>query len=126
MASSTVESLFRVLEERLAMPGAAESRESLGALLAPEFREFGSSGQIYTDVSAVLDALVPGGRPRLVFEDFQAVRVATNTVLVTYRSKSASGPGWKPPAVRSSLWVKREGRWQLLFHQGTRVAESES
>ena len=124
MSGSTLNALFRVLEERLAMPGAAESRESLAALLAPEFREFGASGKVYADVSALLDELVPGARPKRVFEEFQAVRVAANTVLVTYRAKSAPGPGWKPPALRSSLWIKRDGRWQLLFHQGTRVAES--
>jgi hypothetical protein len=124
MAGSTLNALFRVLEERLAMPGAAESRESLAALLAPGFREFGASGQVHADVPALLDALLPGTRPRLVFEEFAAVRVAADTVLVTYRSKSAPGPGWKPPALRSSLWIKRDGRWQLLFHQGTRLAES--
>jgi hypothetical protein len=120
--NSTATSLFRKLEERLAMPDAGESRASLGELLTLEFREFGASGQVYGDVSAVLDALVSGTRPRWVFEEFRAERVAVNTVLVTYRSKSIPGPGWKPPALRSSLWVKREGRWQLLFHQGTRLA----
>lgn len=120
--STTLTCLFRVLEERLAMPGATESRASLGALLAPEFREFGTSGQVYADATAVIDALARGARPRLVFEEFQAARVSANTVLVTYRSKSTPGPGWKPPALRSSLWVKRDGRWQLLFHQGTRLA----
>jgi hypothetical protein len=24
-------------------------------------------------------------------------------------------------ALRSSLWVYRNGRWQMIFHQGTRL-----
>ena len=119
--ASTVEALFRVLEERLAMPGVGESRESLSVLLAPEFREFGASGAIQGDVATILDGLMPAGRSRLVFEDFQAARVSASTVLVTYRCKSVPGPGWKPPALCSSLWVKRDGRWQMIFHQGTRL-----
>lgn len=123
MQSEAVEQELRVLEERLAMPAASESHASLAALLAADFREFGSSGRIY-DVAMTLEAIAAGGvRPRLVFEDFRAASVASDTVLVTYVSRSVSGPGWKPPALRSSLWCWREARWQLVFHQGTHLAE---
>jgi hypothetical protein len=118
--SEAIEAELRALEERLAMPAASESRASLAALLAPEFREFGSSGQIY-DAAATLEALVPGARPRVLLEDFTAASVTHGAVLVTYLSRSVAGPGWKPPALRSSLWVRRPAGWQLLFHQGTRL-----
>jgi len=113
---------LRALEERLAMPAAAESRESLAQLLAPDFREFGSSGKIH-DLATTLEALIPGGRTALKFEDFAVRSVSDDAVLVTYISRSLSGPGWKPPALRSSLWVRREHQWQMLFHQGTRLTE---
>jgi len=127
METEAVEQELRVLEERLAMPAASESRDSLAGLLAAEFREFGSSGRIY-DTATTLEALTAGGvRPRLVFEDFHAAPVVDGAVLVTTVSRSVAGPGWKPPALRSSLWVRRDARWQLLFHQGTRLApESEA
>ena len=120
-----MEQELRTLEERLAMPAASESRESLAALLAAEFREFGSSGRIY-DLANTLEALVAGNRPALKFEDFSVQPVSGGAVLVTYVSRSVSGPGWKPPALRSSLWVRRSDRWQLVFHQGTRLAENEA
>lgn len=107
------------------MPTSSESRDSLGALLAPEFREFGSSGRIY-HAASTLDALIPGGRPRLLIEDFKAASVAEGVVLVTYLSRSVAGPGWKPPALRSSLWVRCASGWQLLFHQGTRLPAEEA
>jgi len=122
METEAVEQELRVLEERLAMLSASESHASLAALLAADFREFGSSGRVY-DAATTLEALTAGGvRPRLLFEDFREVPVARDTVLVTYVSRSVAGPGWKPPALRSSLWVRRDARWQLLFHQGTRLA----
>jgi hypothetical protein len=97
----------------------------LAALLAAEFREFGSSGRIY-DLADTLEALVAGGRPALKFEDFAVQPVSWDAVLVTYISRSVSGPGWKPPALRSSLWVRRSDRWRLVFHQGTRLAGDEA
>ena len=113
------------LEERLAMPSASETRETLALLLAADFREFGSSGRAFERAS-VLDALIAGARPTLKLEEFRAEFVAKGAVLVTYVARSAAGPGWKPPSLRSSLWVRRENRWQLRFHQGTRLAEDDS
>lgn len=109
---------LRVLEERLSMPAGTESRESLAELLAEGFEEFGSSGRVFGR-DAVLDALVPAGRPRIVIEGFSAVRLCEDAVLVRYVSRPAAGGQSKPPARRSSLWVFKSGRWQILFHQGT-------
>jgi hypothetical protein len=120
MTPETIEAELRVLEERLAMPAPSESRDTLGALLAPDFREFGSSGRVY-DAASTLDALIPGGRPRVILESFKVVSMAEGVVLVTYLSRSFAGPGWKPPALRSSLWVRRASGWQMVFHQGTRL-----
>ena len=125
MTPETIEAELRVLEERLAMPAPSESRDTLGALLAPGFREFGSSGRVY-DAASTLDVLIPGGRPRVMLEDFKAASVAEGVVLVTYLSRSVAGPGWKPPALRSSLWIRRASGWQMVFHQGTRLPAEEA
>jgi hypothetical protein len=116
-----LEEELRVLEERLAMPAASESSESLAALFAPEFREFGSDGRVYADVPALLATLVPGDASPVMLEDFRAVPVGADTMLVTYRAKSLPGLGWKPSTLRSSLWVMRTDGWQLVFHQGTKA-----
>ena len=125
MRPETIDAELRVLEDRLVMPAPSESRDTLGALLAPEFREFGSSGRVY-DAASTLDVLIPGGRPRITLEDFKAASVAEGVVLVTYLSRSAAGPGWKPPALRSSLWIRRTSGWQMVFHQGTRLPAEEA
>jgi len=125
MLSETDTAALRALEERLAMPAASESRESLALILAAEFREFGSSGRVFEKAS-VLDALIAGGRPQLKFEEFWTAPVGDGLVLVTYVARSIAGPGWKPPSLRSSLWVRRDARWQMIFHHGTRLAADES
>jgi len=125
MLSETDTAALRALEERLAMPAASESRESLALILAAEFREFGSSGRTF-ERSSVLDALVAGGRPQLKFEGFKTTPIRDGVTLVTYVARSIAGPGWKQPSLRSSLWVRRDARWQMIFHQGTRLAADES
>ena len=47
---------LQVLEERLAVPGVEETRETLGALLAAEFREIGSSGRFPRGLGARCDS----------------------------------------------------------------------
>ena len=116
---TTLEAELEALEGRLANPS-DETHDSLAALLAPGFREYGSSGREY-DAETVLEGLLAQERPKVRFTNFRVVRVGVDAALVTYVSHMAPGPGSKPPALRSSLWQRHGGSWQLLFHQGTRV-----
>ena len=115
---------LEVLEYRLTNPGPEETRDSLAALLAEDFREYGSSGRIY-DGAAVVTALLAGGRSIVRFEDFRARALGRNVALATYLARTAAGPRWVPPSRRSSLWERRAGTWRLVFHQGTRADPGE-
>jgi len=120
MLTAQDEATLRELEDRLTNPSSSETPETLAALLAPEFREFGSSGRIF-ETSVVLEGLLAGGRARVTFDAFHVTSVVNDVALVIYISRSAPGPGWKRPALRSSLWRRGKGSWQLVFHQGTEV-----
>ena len=112
------------LEYRLTNPGAEETRDSLAALLAGDFREYGSSGRSY-DGTAVVAALMAGGRSVVRFEDFRVRTLGRDVALVTYVARTAAGPRWVPPSRRSSVWERRAGEWRLVFHQGTRADAGE-
>ena len=123
--SETDTAALRTLEERLAMPAASESRESLAQILAAEFRDFGISGRMF-ERDSVLEALTAGGHSQVRFEEFQATPLGNGTVLVAYVARSDASHGWKPASLQSSLWMRRDGRWQILCHQGTRGATEET
>jgi hypothetical protein len=104
------------LEQLLHDPAARRNPTQVALLLADEFREFGKSGRVY-DKPAILQLLAdePPGQPPILADEFALTAVSTDAALLTYRSTSAG-----TTAVRSSLWVHRDGRWQMLFHQGTK------
>jgi len=114
--------LARELREREEMhlrPDVRSSREAMCELLAEEFVEFGSSGRIH-DRAAVIAAL-PGQAPfEFRVDAFTARALAPEVALTTYRLSAWSGsPDQARVTLRSSVWVRRAGRWQMVFHQGT-------
>ena len=93
-----------------------ETRANPGAvqrLLHERFREFGASGRIW-DRSAIAQTLAADPGQGAEANDVTAVRVAADVVLLTYHARSPESR-----SLRSSLWVRDEGTWQLFFHQGT-------
>lgn len=85
----------------------------LAGLVADDFVEFGASGRTW-DAASVRESLA-GAEPSepVSIEDVRVALLAPDVALVTYRL----GP--PRPSKRSSVWVRRDGRWQVRFHQGT-------
>lgn len=115
--------LLRRLEEELLKPEVRHAPDRVGDLLWDDFVEFGSSGGIFNK-QQVMEALEQEGPPdpaiRLSLVDFVATRLASDVILVTYRTIQEGGPGAKQESrLRSSIWKLIEGRWQMVFHQGT-------
>ena len=113
------EEILRSLEQRLLQPDARNSTADLDVLLAADFLGFGSSGRIY-DKRQVIAALQQETPTLISLTDFRAKNLTPEIVLVTYRARQ-SGATETPAgySLRSSLWQVIEGRWQLVFHQGT-------
>jgi hypothetical protein len=117
--SRAVQERIRLLELRLLDPRTRRSPAVLASLLADEFVEFGSSGRTY-DKQQVVQALPQASGERYVLSDFQVRLLGAGVALATYRT-AYYGRGQETPrhALRSSVWVSRDGRWQMIFHQGT-------
>jgi hypothetical protein len=95
----------------------AETRfdaEFMERTLASDFAEFGRSGHVY----ARADTLAVSGQSiDATLRDFRLAMLAEDVALLTYVSEVRHQQ--LDLANRSSIWVRREGRWQLRFHQGT-------
>ena len=108
------------LEQRLHDPAIRRNPAQIACLLADEFREFGKSGRVYDKASLVqtlADERPSPDEERIEAAGFALLPVSADAALLTYRSTCAG-----TSALRSSLWIYRDGRWQMLFHQGTRCA----
>ncbi|WP_226935919.1 DUF4440 domain-containing protein [Janthinobacterium sp. GW458P] len=113
---------LQALEAALQSRAVRADGARLAALLADEFVEFGSSGQVWTRAATLADLPAEHFCPRSI-SDFQARWLAGDVAFVTYRSvRHASGALPAAASLRSSLWKWRDGRWQMAFHQGTPVA----
>jgi hypothetical protein len=113
---------IRQLEQQLLQPEVRRSRHDLDGLLADEFTEFASDGVAYSK-EEVVEALEPEVVYRRSLTDFPVAGLAENVVLATYRvTRQNDTLKESIVSLRSSIWTRREGRWQLLFHQGTTCA----
>jgi hypothetical protein len=101
--------MFRDLETSLHRHEIRASPERASALIADDFVEFGKSGKVYDKATVLAQMKREQPGPQVLVEDFAVRALAPEVVLVTYRTS----------ALRSSIWVRREGKWQLVFHQGT-------
>lgn len=107
--------LFFNLETKLHKKEVRNSVETVSELIADEFIEFGNSGTIYNKASIISELAGEQEDLNVVVEDFNVSRISEDVVLVTYKSTSTV------QAMRSSLWKLIDGRWQMVFHQGSRI-----
>lgn len=111
---------LRRLELMLLKPEVRCNRASVEELLAEDFLEFGSSGRVWRR-AAVLEMLATETCTPPEVEDFTCRMVSEDVALVTYCSVRRDGDGARSDVLRSSLWVRQQGKWKLQFHQGTRT-----
>ena len=119
--SASLAAQLLALEAALQSQAVRSDSARLAALLADEFVEFGSSGNLWTRAATLAD-LPAEDFCRRSIRDFQARLLADDVAFVTYRSERlASGALPASASLRSSLWTWRDGRWQMIFHQGTPI-----
>jgi hypothetical protein len=105
------------LERALAAADPTGVEGGLAGLVADGFLEFGASGRTWDEWS--MRQTLAGAMPMapVDLEDFAVEALADDVALVTYRL------GAPRPSNRSSVWIRRDGRWQVRFHQGTMQPE---
>ncbi|HBP62775.1 MAG TPA: DUF4440 domain-containing protein [Desulfosporosinus sp.] len=107
------------LELRLLQPEVRRSAEDIAWLLGDNFVEFGSSGRIFCK-QQVVEGLPQEPSVRMILQDFHATTLAPDVVLTNFRVVKHRDPGAENVhSLRSSIWKFIDGRWQMIFHQGT-------
>ena len=121
--AQTLEKELLELEQSLLDPEVRRSPERMGALLADGFVEFSSSGVAY-DKARILEVL----QDEALADDpvtrslahFEVVPLGTDGALTRYRLLRQRSTQERPSqSLRSSVWHRRGGQWQVVFHQGT-------
>ncbi len=107
------------LERQLLEPEVRRQRDRVKALLHPDFQEFGASGVVWT-AQTIAEHLASHedrvGDP-VVVEELNATALGPDSILLTYRATSG-----RHHSLRSSVWVRHDDAWRMLFHQGTHRA----
>ena len=106
---------------RSALPS---TTDAFAQLIAPGYWEVGASGRCYSR-EFILRHLadhppVDAGAAGWQSSGFACRRLGTETFLLTYTLQQ--GPR---RTRRATIWQRTSGHWQILYHQGTIVADNE-
>ncbi len=116
---------LKELECMLFEPTVRRNPDVVSSLLMHNFREFGSSGCVYSKAEIVSVLATQPAEPsvHLKAENFELVMIEPNAALLTYRVTNRTGGALAAAhTLRSSLWVLSGETWKMVFHQGTKIA----
>ena len=112
------------LEQLLLEPEFRRDSKRVEELLAEDFLEFGSSGRVWTR-ETTLQLLATESYIKPIIEDFACRMLSNDVTLLTYRSlRTGADDKQHVETLRSSIWMRRNGKWKIIFHQGTRTLQS--
>jgi hypothetical protein len=116
-----IEKTFYELELFLLKPEVRSSADRLNELLAEDFIEYGSSGLVYYKQDTLQNLTASTDKVVFVVSDFKAKELSENFVLTTFKTEKTINDTDVMVSLRSSIWKKNEGNWQMFFHQGTPI-----
>jgi len=116
-AETDAEAVVR-LERELLDPAVRADASRVAALLHPDFEEIGRSGRLWGRDAIVQEIAADDGAAAAGLDVLGTEALSPEIILLTSRTVDARGS-----SLRSSLWLRVDGRWRLRFHQGTPEAE---
>ena len=111
--------LLLELEMKLLQPEIRDSAEEISELLDAEFVEFCSSGHIWRYHPGDAIDSHKGVVTRYELINFKTKELSEDVFLATYECRRYDKHDKLIVSLRSSIWKNTEGKWQMLFHQGT-------
>lgn len=118
LIDSSLKEHILYLEEKLLKPEIRNSKTELQNLLAKNFFEFGSSGNILYKEKAIGEEGI--AVVKMTLSNFEIHPLSEEIALATYRIYNEEN---KQHSLRSSIWKLSEGKWKMVFHQGTKTSD---
>jgi len=92
----------------------SKNYDAFATMLAPDFLHVETTG--FYDRAGSLEGVKMVDASKAELSDWQTVKLDNEATLVTYTLKD---PKFAPKGERlSTIWVKRDGKWIILFHHG--------
>ena len=111
---------LKALESELLTNTTRKNADRVASLLADSFREYGSSGRVYSK-GEIISTLQEESAVSISLSDFAMLHLSEGVALVTYRSQKHHPDRHPSLALRSSIWTQNDGEWKMMFHQGTKL-----
>jgi len=109
------------LENELLKSETRQSAEKISKLLSDDCTEFCSSGKIYNyNKGDVFDKNINLSEIKWEIKQFTAIQMSIDCILATYKLiKHSELNEHMKYSLRSSIWKCLDGKWKMIFHQGT-------
>lgn len=112
------------LEKALIKPEVRKSALEIKKILSKDFVEFSSLGSEYHyKFGDVFQGEEEEKGLNWEILDFKVRVLSKDCLLATYKVIKHDELEKKKYSLRSSIWIKEEGRWKMTFHQGTLLDE---
>jgi hypothetical protein len=107
------------LESEFQKPDVRKSVGRLTELISDDFYEITSSGKV-TFKKDCLANLPAAPEIKFVMTDFKINILCTDIIQTLFKTeKTVVGTGKVTYSMRSSIWKNENGKWKMIFHQGT-------
>ncbi len=114
--------ILRALEDSILDPAVRADPARMRALLTPEFSEFGASGRVFDRDGIIAQLAAEPATLARQARGFKVRLLAPGAALTTWRVQRDDGI----ETLRSSVWQQQaDGRWLMVFHQGTLAARDD-
>lgn len=118
-----IEKVLFNLESELQKPDVRKSVEKLDGLISDDLREITSSGAVTNKQDCFVN-LPATPEIKFVMTDFSIRELAPNLVQTFFKTKkTVVGTDKVSDSMRNSIWKNENGKWKMVFHQGTPVGK---
>lgn len=93
--------------------------EKLNELLSEDFIEFGGAGIEYNK-QQIIEALLNEKDIEWDYEDMKSRNISDDVVMVNYIGIKKEND-IETKSLRTSIWKNNDGKYQMVFHQGTNI-----